>query len=272
MVARAVARSDADSFGRLDGADVLVGYPSLNEPDLGQARTFTQMFPLVGGGDGPAVGERKKLFQNVVCWLLRCYACPAVGLSFDYTPKPAVAQTGSPFTLHLYVNNNGECPGTAVIARLRLAEGLQFVGAETPRGQVSHTNGLVTFRIGQLASGEPLDLLLTLCALVPGSLTNMVELRANAVPPITREVVVEAQGDRVPTLAIRQLQPSGVTLKILAQPGVRYALERSISVTGAIPLPWTVVSNFVFALPAIEISEPIGDGASAAFYRVRARP
>ena len=268
----AAAAVGADSFGQLGTAAVLVGVP-----DIGQTRTFTQVIPLVAGGGDPAVAARKLIFQNAVCWLLDCTRLVVISLSVEedrYEPDPP--RTGEPLLWTVVVRNHGETPATGVGVTVRLAEGLGFIGAETPQGTVSTVDGVVRFQLGRLGQRGQAETTLTLRPLTPGPKTNHFEFVADGLHVgdkirSEQDIVFEVVGDLVPVLSIDQISADKVRLKVLAQPGSSYVLERSADPAGVGPIRWTSVSDFVFAVPSFITTETIPANSQPSFYRVRKR-
>ena len=87
--------------------------------------------------------------------------------------------------------------------------------------------------------------------------------------PASTAVRIDVVGDPVPLLAIERSEPGQVRLKVVGQPGAAYVLERSAEPSGVGSLRWTTISNFVFALPDRQITEPVRAGNTPTFYRVR---
>ena len=257
-----------------------VSHPPLSAPDTGLARSFTQALPLAAGGDELAVAERRLVLKNAVCWLLDCVRCAVIHLAVvedevRYEPDPP--RTGELLKWTAVLAQTAECPATGVRAEVRLAAGLQFLGATTPQGEVSETHGVVTFRLGRLSLGRPVAVELTLRPLAPGPQTNRFDFHANGLDSrsgvsFTQDVVFDVVGDPVPVLAIEPVPPDRVRLKVVAAPGAGYVLERSTEPAGLGTLRWTAVSNFVAALPDRQFTEPVPAKAPPTFYRVRKLP
>ncbi len=278
-VADSRATADADPVGRLGTADVLLSHPALTAADSGIARSFTQTVPLAAAGDEASVTERKLLFKNAVCWLLDCIRCAVINIAVledEVLYEPAPPRTGELLKWTPVIAQTAECPATGVSAEIRLAAGLQFIGATTPQGEVSETDGIVTFRLGRLSVARPVAVELLLRPLAPGFQTNHFDFRANGLDSKTpktfsQDIVFEVVGDPLPLLSIDQVAADKVRLKVVAQPGSSYVLERSADPAAAGPLGWTPVTTFVFALPSFITTEIIPAGSSSAFYRVRKR-
>lgn len=119
-----VASPDAQVFGTVDGAPVLVGSPGLEEIDKGEVRTFTQDILVSQNGDSSSQEARKELFQNVVCWLIRCAACSAVDISLRGTGPEGPVRAGDDLALTLILAHNGECEAIGVIVTNDLPTGV----------------------------------------------------------------------------------------------------------------------------------------------------
>ncbi len=278
-VPNVVAVPDGEVTARLGLSDVLVAYPSPSAADTGQTRVFTQIVPLVAGGDAASVAARRTLFKNTVCWLIGCSRCAVVSLrvleeasGFD----PAVPRTGEILKWTPVLAETAECAATGVRVQIRLADGLGFIGASTPLGEVSEEGGVVTFRLGRLEVARPLAVELLLRPSSPGPKTNHFEFRANGLDvhgtiAFTDEVVFDVAGDARPALNIEPGAQDQVLLRFVGRSGTTYVLERSSDPAGVGAPTWTAVQEFLFTPPSSPISAPLSAEPGPVFYRVRER-
>ncbi len=278
-VPNVVAVSDGEATARLGISDVLVAYPSPAAADTGQTRVFTQIVPLAAGGDAASVAARRTLFKNVVCWLVGCSRCAVVSLrvledatSFD----PAVPRTGEVLKWTPVLAETAECAATGVRVQIRLADGLGFISASTPQGEVSEADGVVTFRLGRLEVAKPLSVQLLLRPSTPGPKTNHFEFRANGLDvrstiAFTNEVVFDVVGDARPLLTIEPVAADQVLLRFVGRSGTPYVLERSSAPPGIDAPVWSTVQEFLFAPPSARISTPLSVEPGPVYYRVRER-
>ena len=107
---------------------------------------------------------------------------------------------------------------------------------------------------------------------LPGRLTNQVHIEAALTVPQDHEFSFEVQGDRIPELSIEQVGTDGVLLKVWAEPGRSYVLERSIFRPGGPPYLWSDVTNFLFAPPVFQMDEKIALTNPGYLYRLRQVP
>ncbi|MEI6356311.1 MAG: hypothetical protein WCP53_04335 [Verrucomicrobiota bacterium] len=169
-----------------------------------------------------------------------------------------------------------ECAATGVRVQIRLAEGLGFISASTPQGEVSEADGVVTFRLGRLEVARPLAVELLLRPSTPGPKTNRFEFRANGLDvrstiAFTNEVVFDVVGDARPVLTIEPIAQDQVLLRFVGRSGTTYVLERSSDPVGVGAPAWTAVQEFLFTPPSSRISAPLSMEPGPVFYRVRER-
>lgn len=272
-VYQVTAGTNADTFGRLGTADVLVGHPSPGPTNQNQTRVFTQSIPLVDGASSESVVEQRRIaFQNAMCWLLYCGACPSAYPTISNWVTAEVLRTGSPLTLHLLLGNGGECDGAGFRVTITLADGMRVLGVESPVGEVVSSNGVVVLYMGRLADRYHFELDLSLLPVIPGVQTNQVHIEFGAAAAYDVTITFAVPGDRIPELKIERDGLDGIALHVQAQVGLSYVLERAISQTGFANLSWVTLTNFVFTAPSFDFYTPLTTTNRATFYRVKTAP
>ena len=140
-----------------DGSDVLVALD--NVASGGAGHRLTQAFLVASGVDEASLGERKKLFQNAVWWLLNCRLCTTLNVNFsEGRSSPQQVKINDELIYTLVVQQAGECDALAVIVSSVLPPGIEFEEARSERGQWSYSNGTVTFALGRVAQGASQEL------------------------------------------------------------------------------------------------------------------
>ena len=273
---QATATLNADVLGRLtngaDAADVIVSFPSANNPNQDQVRTVTLLMPLDGPGDPNSFPTRKSLLQNGICWVLNCGACPEVYPSFICALDPAQPQTGSPATLNLTLGNGGECDGVGYVTTVQLADGLKLVSAKSDYGQITISNSTIFLSVGRIPARQQIGLTLGVIPVVPGWVTNHVHIQAASATARDEDVAFEVKGERIPELAIKASGKDTVLLTVWANPGSSYAVERAILPAQGTNFSWAVTTNFVFAPPLFQMQDKLQTTNSGVLYRVAGFP
>jgi uncharacterized repeat protein (TIGR01451 family) len=232
------AATDVTSLGQAAGADLLVQYPASDIPDTGQARTVTQGFRVWTGGDTASLTARKALFQNTVCWLLRCTFCNLINPSVRVLDAPHTANVGDEFTLSLSVANNGECVATATVLTNFLPTGLSLVGVTYSQGTSANynpTDRTLIWHVGSVVSGSDNAAVinLTVRALQPGSFRNTACVGANytvSKNPRCTDWDIQIQGTAAPaapTLALSAAVYGVFQLRLTGEAGANYQIQSS---------------------------------------------
>jgi hypothetical protein len=269
----ATVTPDADSLGQLNGGDVIVTYPSANDPNQDQTRTVTLLFSLNSPGDTNSYPMRKSLFQNAICWLLQCGACAAVYPSYGFEVNPLVPRTGEPATLTLSLGNDGECDGVGYTAIVHLAEGLNFVSATSDYGRITSTNQVISLYGGRISARQHITLEITVVPQVPGWFTNQVDIESGSTIPQTHAAIFETQGDALPQWSIELSPPNAVLLRFTnAEPGRSYIVQRAILQPGTTIYRWITFTNFQFTPPEFRLREQIQGTNSGAIYQAIPQP
>lgn len=257
-------------LGQSGSADVLVAFPHLDEGDLGQTRVVTQTWLVAAGSDASSLEERKRLFQNAVCWLLRCPGCVSVDLRLEMSSSVESVPLGGEFVYELLVHHSGECEGGGVVVTDALPPQLKFVSAETAQGSWSEAAGVVTFKVGHVPNGSATRLAVTVRPVFPGTITNEARLRSfNSEVSLENNlssVVTVVDGPAQPILEIKPLANGQVRIQVLGELNRNYALQVSTNL-----VDWKTWTNFVSAGGATQFVEPETATTRQRFYRVTAR-
>jgi hypothetical protein len=266
---QAAVTAGADALAQLNGTDVVISFPSSDNPNQDQVRTVTQLFALESPPDTNSFAMRKALFQNAICWMLQCGACAAVYPTFGFDTDPFTPETGVPVTINLRVGNNGECDAVAFVANVQLADGLKFVSATADFGKITQSNQVVSLTVGRISGRQIIDLAITVIPQVPGWLTNQVDLGTASTIPQTRIAAFEVQGVAIPQFSILRSGPNEIMLRLSnAESGSTFSLQRVILQPDTPNFPWTTITNFSFTPPDFEMTVQLPPTNSAALYRV----
>ncbi len=252
-------------LGRSGPAVVLAAFPATDVGDAGQTRTVTQNFRVAVATDPVSFPlAQQTLFQDSVCWLVRCFGCQAVGLSLTSAGvSPSPATVGQPLTVSWSVDNNGECDGIGAILTAGLPPGVQFVSAQSGIGTWTYdTNrAAVVFQLGQLAHGSMPMVSFTVIPMQPGLITNTAAvsipgLATNVAQPVVTQVIGPS---------VLNLMLSGGTnylLQFSGNAGQTYEIQTSPDLLQW--MDWTNVTGPVWMTP---LSNPFQTNSTQRFYR-----
>jgi uncharacterized repeat protein (TIGR01451 family) len=215
--------------------------------------------------------ERKILFQNVVCWLIRCSVCSSIDLTLDTGASAESVPAGSELTYTLVVQQSGECEGTGVVVTNQLGAGVQFVGVETTQGTWQYADGMVTFNYGRLTSASVTEMKITVIPTRAGSVTNVAGVRANGVEVRLDNnnsvVVTEVTGSTQPLLGITLTLDRLPVIQLQGQVGTSYVVEASTNLVN-----WTTFTNVVATDTLMRFPETGASKFKARYYRARQGP
>jgi hypothetical protein len=270
------ADSDSDVIGTSGGSDVLLSYPSLAAADTGQVRTFTQnlrVLPDISADSPPLAG----LFQNVVCWLLRCPNCGDIDVAAEMDSPPNPVPAGAPITYVLRLVRSGECEALGTVLTDFLPPGFQFIGAQSELGTWSYDSATheVIFRLGHLPTGDvhqmPIEVSVDVLPTQSGTFTNSAFVQIDG-PEVTLDnnraeaVTVVSGGTSIlgPRLDLRVVADGGYELHASSQVGGTYALQYSTDLVQWLTLTNVAGPEWSMPLPAPGVGE-----RPFRFYRVR---
>jgi len=268
---QATVTPDADSLAQVNGSDIIVAYPSVYGSNPEAVPTVTQLFPVELLGDTNSVVMRKGVFQNAICWMLRCGACSAVYPTFSYQLDSLSPQTGVPLTLSLSLGNSGECDAVSFLAQVQLSAGLTFVSATSDFGRVTQTNQIVSLSSARIRARTIIHLAITVVPQAPGWFTNEVLIETASSTPQTRTAAFEVQGVALPQWKIVRSAP-GMILLILsnAESGRSYTVQRAILEPDNSDYLWSNLTNLSFSPPVFQLLDQICTNG-AALYRLIAQ-
>ena len=226
-----VSDSEAEVLGRSGTSDVLIAYPALVEEDLGDVRSVTQSFLVGRGEDVTSREERKVLFQNAVCWLLRCAECSLVNVWLDMNLSGETFKTGEPLTYSVNAYHAGECEATGVVLTNTLPPGTVFVKAVSGQGRVQSNGQDLTFHLGRLAKASVTTIDVTIIPVVAGVLSTRVRARING-PEVTlsdntAELAIPVGGSVKPVVRIERVAGGSHELRLTSEVGRSYVIQSS---------------------------------------------
>lgn len=169
---------------------ILLRYPRFDEWDFGQTRRLVQDFRVVGDRtpappeDEASIEDRRKLFINGVCWLLRLFQAQEVNVTLNcLTPSQGyyVGSVGEPLVFVTRVSQNGADTAGGVVVTNRLSFRLMPESAEvvpvvanapTNTYRVAVGTNIVVARFGELRRGQVYELRTTVVPRFRGWVTN----------------------------------------------------------------------------------------------------
>lgn len=264
---RAVLSDDtAEVLGFSGESAALVSHPAGADVDLGGPRSVTQGF-LVGSDTNAEFGpERKQLFQNAICWLMRCAPCNTVNVRLDATLPESTLQTGKACTYTVSLLHEGECSAAGVIVTHTLPAGLMFSDARADAGTWSRSGQEIRFYLDQVTGSSRTRTQVTVIPVEPGDHSIRLEARING-PEVSDtdnqlNLSLSTEGPAIPLLKLEKNRDGSFALRIGGTTPGPHAIEASVDLTS-----WSRVggtADHTWVLPAT----PKGDsGSSAVFYR-----
>ncbi|MDA0751899.1 MAG: VWA domain-containing protein [Verrucomicrobia bacterium] len=231
---RGIADDEAEVIGFSGDTDLVVRSPAGNEPDFGQARTVSLNFTLAGNGDDHSVMQRKRLFQNAVCWAMRCGGCSNAVLPVLPVSWQAEARTGEQVHQTFLFVNNGACELTGGRVELFMPEGVALEEVIMSQGLGWSRNvatGRVVLNLGRLTSGAGggVQAQLLMRAVSPGDYTISICSSSNNTGVVCSEQILHVTGEQLspPKIRIRRNLNGELSLVVRGQEGVRYRVEYS---------------------------------------------
>ena len=239
-------------LGRAGDSDVLVAFQDFTVGGAG--RRLTQTFGVASGTNEFSLGERKRLFQNAVWWLLNCRHCANLNVKPEDNASPPSVMVGETFSYKLLVRHNGACEALAVVVSSVLPSGMEFQAARTQRGQARYGDGIVTFDVGRMTSGATNEMEIVVRPTVAGMLTNYVALRSlNEESGALDDNRVEIVTEVLPTLRLQIEKPliGPLQIKLSGPAGRTNVLDASSNFFDWVPVSTNelIGGNAVFADP-----------------------
>ena len=223
---------DVDVLAFSGGSDLAVVHPPFSNFDDSVARTLTQNFFVVEGGDAESVLERKRFFQNSVCWLLRCSRCTNVDLGVQIVESPTETELGSPFEVSIRLVNNGACEATAAQVLALLPPSLRVNDVGFNQGldwEFSAETGNLIIDLGRVGRGDPaaVEVQISLSSVLPGELDWELCSRSSNTVDACRNLGLSIEGILPPELFVRRVSDSEIELTLKADQGPRYSIQES---------------------------------------------
>ena len=255
-------------LGRLGTADLLVTSPALDAFDTGEARIFTQAFPLVSGTNESSLLARRTLFQNAVCWLMRCAGCRTFALGIDAAGDRESVGIGELLTYDIVLRHVGECEATGARVTDTLPAGATFVEATSTAGTWQYANGRVVFEVGHLSNGSSNHFTVSVRLGNSGQATNLVRIEANLLEQTegltTATTLTHVTGSQPPVLRFLGLENLQPRLELAGGAGVTYVVEYSPDLR-----TWLAVTNLTLTTSPASFIDGKAAGAARRFYRAR---
>ncbi len=265
--------TDADVLGTSAGSAVLLCFPALDFEDIDQVRTFTQNVRVLPDASTDEALQLRGLFQNVVCWILRCTHCGAVDVRLEIESPPDPVPAGEPLRYTLDVFHGGECEAIATVLTDFLPPEFQFIRAESEQGTWKYDSAThqVIFLLGHLQKGALTQVAIDVLPTRMGTFTNSARVRIDG-PEVTlgnnaREVVTLVSGGTVitePELTFASTPAGGYELRLSGQIGVSYALQYSTDLTH-----WVTFTNITGVAWHMPLPLPAANKRLSQFYRLK---
>ncbi len=218
-----------------DGEPTLVADP---DPDSrggedGSTRLIHQVFRK---GDGKSPGDEgriKTLFQNGVCWLLRCTPCHAVDLALTAggANRPGFLETLSLGRYQVLVRHSGECEATGVVLELDLRDGVVVSQFSSSQGRLEQGRDQLRVLLGRMGHSEEARVEWNIESFGgPGALLSARVIASNREVQVTNNTltwVADAGFSVGGSIRIRDAGERGVEILVLGEEGARFKLWRS---------------------------------------------
>lgn len=253
----AISDPEAEVLGRFGISDVLISYPSQDQEEHGDVRSITQGFLINRGEDEISREERKGLFQNAVCWLLRCAECDSVNVWVAMSLSGETFRIGEPLTYSVSVYHAGECEATGVVVTSALPAGAVFVKADLSQGNVESSGQDLTFHLGRLAKASITTIDVTIKPVAAGMLPTQVQARING-PEVNladniAELAIPVEGSLWPVIRINRSTDGRHTVSLTSEVGRTYVIQSSSNLR-----IWTEVARVttgIWTSPFLEVGK-----------------
>lgn len=266
------AEGDAEGqvLGRSGTADVLVAFPRAGEPDLSSGyRSITQNLLTFGDEGSAAQADRQLLFQDLVCWLLRCNRCAAFNVVMDDGPTSFEVAVGEIVDIPLPLFQRYACVSTGVQFDAVLPPALEWVEVVGDKGIAYVAGTDVSVVIGEMKADERLATGMRLRALDPGMVDFTVHLRSHESPPGgedgQRTYSIAVSGDAPPTRL--SVERDGATV-MLSWPATATGWTLESSEALGATARWSPLGGATFAQGG-RLRQPVALGSRTTFFRLK---
>ncbi len=262
----ALSDEGAETLGFSGDSAALVSHPAGADIDLGGPRSVTQGF-LVGSDATAEFGpERKQLFQNAICWLMRCAPCNTVNVRLDATQPESTLHTGKAYTYTVSLLHEGECRAAGGIVTHTLPAGLLFSDARCAVGTWSRSGQEIRFHLGQVTGSSRTETQVTVIPVEPGNHSIRLEARING-PEVSDtdnrlDLSLPTEGPAIPLLKLEKNGDGSYALRIGGTTTGVHTIEASPDLASWSRVGGTADRTWVLPPPARG-----GSGSSAIFYR-----
>lgn len=271
---RSIADDEAEVIGFSGETDLVVRSPAGNEPDFGQARTVSFNFTLEGYGDEHSKKQRKRLFQNAVCWAMRCGGCSNAVLPVLPLSWQSEVRTGEQVRQSFLFVNNGACELTGGRVELVMPDGVVLEEVIMSQGlgwRLDSENGHVVLNLGRLTSGAQgeVQAQLLMRAITPGDFTVSICSSSNNTDVVCSEQSIQVTGQQLspPKILIRRSLEAELSLVVFGDEGIRYRVEYSSDFINWFHFANAQGTESTFPVPTNEQGIPI-----TLFYRASIHP
>jgi len=271
---RGIADDQAEAIVFSGDTDLLVRSPAGTEPDFGQPRVVSLNFTLTGNGDEQSETQRKHLFQNAVCWSMRCGGCSNAVLPVLPLTWRSETVTGSQVRQVFQFVNNGACELTGGRVELTIPDGVVLEDVIMSAGlgwRRDSETGNAVLNLGRLTSGAEggVQAQLLLRPVTPGDYLISICSSSNNTDLVCTEQLLTVTGKQLspPKIRIRRNLDGDLSLVILGDEDVRYRVEYSSDFINWFHFGNAEGEESTFAVPTNEQGIPI-----TLFYRASIQP
>ena len=138
----------------LGGEVMMEVIPDPLQLDSGQTRVASQVFPVSDSANLENGRILKSLFQNTVCWLLRCASCHAVDLELTQVLGTVSESPQGQYRYEAAVRHSGECVGSSVSVIVPIPVGVGAVEFSSSRGIGRQLDEELVFELGRMSSSS----------------------------------------------------------------------------------------------------------------------
>jgi hypothetical protein len=205
--------------------------PDPTQPLQGDTRMANQVFRVCDSASVDVSEVLRMLFQNTVCWLLRCPTCNAVDLELIRIVDFAETIRDGELLYGARVKHSGECEGSAIVVTVSIPEGLDLVDFSTDRGRGVVEGEALKFYLGRMPSAADAQLEWRFKPSESGLFSLRAQLTSNnrEVTDANNELIWLSEFGAQPALSIqvRRAESGSVELRILGEAGTSYEVYHS---------------------------------------------